>query len=103
VDLTSQEVLKKLGSGEHIESVCAAAGITMQGFEGWWKEESASRLPDMDGHRQVQVEGEVEILRDEWGIPHIFAGGDDDLFFGYVFAMGQDRLWQLDYLLRATG
>ena len=104
MDLSSQEVLRRLGSGEPVESVRAAAGLTVQGFEAWWMEESTSRLPDTDGRRRVQVKGEVEILRDEGGIPHILAGGDDDLFFGYGFAMAQDRLWQLDYLRRkATG
>jgi penicillin amidase len=38
----------------------------------------------------------VEILRDRWGVPHIYARNTTDLFFaqGYVAAM--DRLWQID-------
>lgn len=38
------------------------------------KEMSRSRLPKLDG--QISVEGlkeEVEIIRDEWGIAHIYA------------------------------
>jgi len=38
----------------------------------------------------------VEIRRDRWGVPHIHAETDDDLWFGQGFAFGQDRLWQLE-------
>ena len=39
---------------------------------------------------------EVEILRDRWGIPHIYASGEHDLLFAQGFTHAQDRLWQLD-------
>lgn len=39
--------------------------------------------------------GEVTILRDEFGVPHIFADNENDLFFGQGFATAQDRLVQL--------
>jgi penicillin amidase len=38
----------------------------------------------------------VEILRDRWGIAHIYAKNDDDLFFAQGFVVAQDRLFQLD-------
>ncbi len=38
----------------------------------------------------------VEILLDRWGIPHIYAGSADDLFFAQGFNAARDRLWQLD-------
>jgi penicillin amidase len=38
----------------------------------------------------------VEILRDTWGVPHIYAKTQDDLFFAQGFVVAQDRLWQLD-------
>jgi penicillin amidase len=37
----------------------------------------------------------VEIIRDKWGVTHIYAKNQDDLFFAQGYAMGQDRLWQL--------
>ena len=43
---------------------------------------------------------DVSDRRDALGIPHIYAGSDADLFFGFGFAMAQDRLFQLDYLRR---
>ncbi|MBS1788941.1 MAG: penicillin acylase family protein [Acidobacteria bacterium] len=38
----------------------------------------------------------VRVLRDEWGIAHIYAESQDDLFFAQGFVAAQDRLWQLD-------
>ena len=38
----------------------------------------------------------VEVLRDTWGVPHIYAQTTDDLFFAQGFVAAQDRLWQLD-------
>ena len=38
----------------------------------------------------------VEVIRDEWGVPHIYAENDDDLFFAQGYVMAQDRLWQME-------
>jgi penicillin G amidase len=38
----------------------------------------------------------VEILVDRWGVPHIFAGNENDLFFAQGFNAARDRLFQLD-------
>jgi penicillin G amidase len=46
------------------------------------------------------VSGKVEIIRDEAGVPHIFASTSTDLQFGLGFAMAEDRLWQMDRLRR---
>ncbi|HVG85459.1 MAG TPA: penicillin acylase family protein [Vicinamibacterales bacterium] len=45
---------------------------------------------------------DVEVLGDEWGVPHIYAQGLDDLFFAQGFVVAQDRLWQME-LWRRTG
>ena len=37
----------------------------------------------------------VEIIRDKWGVTHIYAKNQDDMFFAQGYVMGQDRLWQL--------
>ena len=56
----------------------------------------------MDKSEQITgaVGGEVEILRDRAGVPHIYASTTADLFFGLGVAMAQDRLWQMDRLRR---
>ena len=40
--------------------------------------------------------GRVEVLRDHFGVPHIFAGCEADALFGQGFVHAQDRLFQLD-------
>jgi penicillin amidase len=42
----------------------------------------------------------VEMLRDEWGIPHIKARGRQDAFTALGYAHAEDRLWQMEALLR---
>ena len=48
------------------------------------------------------LQKEVSVLRDEWGVPHIYAETQDDLFFAQGFVAAQDRLWQMD-LWRRVG
>jgi penicillin amidase len=38
----------------------------------------------------------VEVLRDQWGVPHIYAQSADDLFFAQGYMAARDRLFQLD-------
>ena len=92
--------LRRLGAGESIQSLCAASGMSRQQLDDWWRDEIRSRVPDMEARHELAVKRPVRIERDSWGIPHISAEDDLDLFFGYGFAMAQDRLFQLDYLRR---
>ena len=39
----------------------------------------------------------VEILRDRWATPHIYAGNLHDLFFAQGYTQAQDRLWQMEF------
>lgn len=46
----------------------------------------------------------VEIIRDEWGLNHIYAKNQHDLFFSQGYAAAQDRLFQFEIWRRqATG
>ena len=46
----------------------------------------------------------VQILRDRWGISHIYAGNEHDLFFAQGYNVARDRLFQLELWRRqATG
>lgn len=98
--LSSRELLALLGQGVSIDEVCRVAGMTREAFDRWWRAEAARSVPATSGSFTVPLQGDVRIERDEWGIPHIFAGSDQDLFFGFGFAMAQDRMFQLDYLRR---
>ncbi len=43
----------------------------------------------------------VEVLRDRWGVPHIYARNQHDLFFAQGFVAAQDRLFQMEIWKRA--
>ncbi len=45
---------------------------------------------------------EVKIIRDKWGMPHIYAQDLDDLYMTLGYVMAQDRLWHMDLLRRVT-
>ena len=100
MQLTAKELLRRLGAGESIASVCAAAGLSRPEFEASWHAEAAARVPSTTGSRRAGIRQPVRIERNQWGIPSIYAANDDDLFFGFGYAMAQDRLFQLDYLRR---
>ena len=60
-------------------------------------------LAQIEGELQIQgLSGQVEVLRDEWGVPHIYAQDRNDLFFAQGFVQAQDRLWQMDMWRRAN-
>jgi penicillin amidase len=70
----------------------------------------AATLAALDG-RLSQTSGtllvpgltdEVRVVRDRWGIPHIYAKNVDDLFFAQGFVQAQDRLFQIDLWRRST-
>jgi acyl-homoserine lactone acylase PvdQ len=44
----------------------------------------------------------VRVVRDRWGVPHIFADNQDDLFVAQGFVQAQDRLFQLDLWRRSV-
>src|ERR1700689_3404454 len=46
----------------------------------------------------------VEIIKDHWGISHIYAKSESDLFFAQGYNVARDRLFQLEMWRRqATG
>jgi penicillin amidase len=100
MSLPTRDLLRRLGSGEPIAAVCAAAGLSREQFDSWWRTEAAARVPDAAGRGRAAVRRPVRIERNRWGIPSIYADNDEDLFFGFGYAMAQDRLFQLDYLRR---
>ena len=64
----------------------------------------ASRsIPDYSADYSVPgITGEVEIVRNNSNLPHIFGANDNDVFYGLGFAHAQDRLWQMTMLRRTA-
>jgi penicillin amidase len=42
------------------------------------------------------LKADVQVIRDTWGVPHIYAENTDDLFLAQGYVMAQDRLWQME-------
>jgi len=69
------------------------------------KQLSKRKLPQVEGTLELPgLKAPVEVIRDKWGVPHIYAENDHDLFFAQGFVEAQDRFWQLELNRRtATG
>ncbi len=44
--------------------------------------------------------GSIELIRDTWGIPHVFAATDAGALYGLGYATAEERGWQMTYNLR---
>jgi penicillin amidase len=74
---------------------------------GDWAEElmeqAGEALPPVEGSIDVPgLDAPVEVVRDRWGVPHIYATSLPDVFLAQGFVMGQERTFQTDFLLRLS-
>ncbi len=57
--------------------------------------------PKTDGAIQADgLQAEVKVVRDNWGVPHIYAANSHDLFFAQGYVHAQDRFWQMEFWRR---
>jgi len=55
-------------------------------------------FPQTHGQLRFQgITGEIEIIRDIDGVPHIYADTPEDLMFAQGLVEAQDRYWQMDF------
>jgi len=60
-------------------------------------------LPQVAGEIRLRgLERPVTVIRDRWGVPHIYAQTTRDLFFAQAFVHAQDRLWQMELRRRIS-
>jgi penicillin amidase len=60
-------------------------------------------FPQTTGTLRVPgLQSPVEVIRDRWGVPHIFAQNAHDLLAAQGYVHAQDRLWQMEYNRRAA-
>ncbi len=78
------------------------AGKFFSPFSGFWQNNtSLDNLPvdvEIDGLKDI-----VTIVWDERRVPHIFAQNENDLYIAQGYVVANDRLWQMDFIPRATG
>jgi penicillin G amidase len=82
-------------------AIAAALLALAPGKSETFDELAASSLATLDGRVPLSgLRDSVEIIRDRWGVPHIYARNIDDLFFAQGFVQAQDRLWQMEMYRR---
>ena len=73
--------------------------------------EQSNTLDDLARRSLSQIEGDVaaaglkadvQVTRDSWGVPHIYAGSEEDLVCAQGFVAAQDRLWQMEIWRRTA-
>jgi penicillin amidase len=72
-------------------------GILVGGYV-YYRDLTRGPLPQHEGELSVAgLHDTVEVLRDEWGIPHIYASDLHDLFLAQGYTQAQDRWWQMEF------
>lgn len=56
--------------------------------------------PDQEGYSVDELNDEVTVYRDEWGIPHIYGSSMEDIAFAMGYTQAQDRLFFMDLARR---
>ncbi|SDI38430.1 penicillin acylase family protein [Alteribacillus bidgolensis] len=88
--------------------VCLAiAGLMVLPVMGVQANDSSSfsRPHQEDRHEAAEKServGEVEVIRDEYGVPHLYAKNKEDLYKAYGYVMAKDRLFQLEMFKRGN-
>ena len=78
--------------------VLLAIGAAAGGW--WWGRQS---LPALDGEQRLPgLTGPVEVLFDQWGVPHVYAAGQEDAWAAAGMLHARDRLWQMELYRRAA-
>jgi penicillin amidase len=70
---------------------CTASSLSMAGQVEAGASSNAKQTVRLAGLRQP-----VEILLDRWGVAHIYAANQDDVFFAQGYNAARDRLFQID-------
>ena len=93
-------VMKKMiltaGSGLFVFVFLAAAGV------GTWLATSLHWLWPIGENLVVApgLENPVRVVRDDYGVPHLFAENELDAYFALGFVHAQDRFWQMESMRR---
>ena len=81
------------GSRGTVLRLLAAAFLLLASCSSFFR----TSVPQREGQLAVAgISAPVEIVRDTYGIPHITASNDHDLYFAQGYVHAQDRLFQMD-------
>src|SRR5438876_12293292 len=83
---------------------CVASGDLSElvAADGQWQQEATARIAVIRGDlKVVGLHHEVRVQRDSWGVAHIYARDQHDLFFAQGYVVAQDRLFQMELWKRS--
>ena len=64
---------------------------------------NARSIPDYNKNLElIGLKEKVEVYRDSFAIPHVYAKNEEDLYRAIGYLTAQDRLWQMDLLRHVT-
>ncbi len=64
---------------------------------------SKKAYPKVEGLLELKgLSAEAEVIRDQWGVPHIYAKNIEDLSLTQGYVQAQDRLWQMELTRRLS-
>ncbi len=79
-----------------------ALGNLLDPVHGVWSVARNAELPADHTVRLPSLDGDVRVLYDGRGVPHIFAESELDLYRALGYVLARDRLFQLEIQTRAT-
>lgn len=78
-----------------------AIGMFLSPTHGFWK--STSNIGTYNESIEIEcINGKATVVYDELGVPHIFADNEEDLYYAQGFTEAKDRLWQMEFQIRAA-
>jgi penicillin amidase len=76
-----------------VRCLAVVAGVLGGGFAALGQDPASGEVVSYEA---AGLDGPAEVLVDRWGVPHLYAGSFDDVFFLQGWNAARDRLWQLD-------
>jgi penicillin amidase len=81
-------------------SIIPPLGGLIDPFHGIWTVSFTAEHPAYQVVVTPGLSAKVTVIRDSWGVPHIYAANDHDLYYALGYVQAQDRLWQMDMMRR---
>lgn len=72
-------------------------GKFLDPFHGFWQNAESDSIPFDINISLPDLKDSVTVHYDEFGIPHIFAQNNHDLFMAQGYVVAQNRLWQMEF------
>jgi penicillin amidase len=70
------------------------SGLAAGTYSLWTRRSLTSRSGDLS---LQGLHESVEVITDRYGVPHIYARNEDDLYFAQGYIHAQERLWQMEF------